>query len=179
MKKRQVQEETNAETWTQSKKRPKMNAWQEYISHKIDVSMELAADFNFLKIHLMPHWVAHVCRYGALQQYTAERHEQAHQLNRKDGWNASNHNLNYLPQVITFLRRILCVKIGEVNIQALTQRRESSAAACNVLPSGADVAAPQSPHSYAKPKFMWPQICRDRKHPDAMIQDFRASLHNT
>jgi len=128
-----------------------MNAWRDYISHEIDVSKELDADFNFPKFHLMTHWVEQIRRYGALQQYSAERHEQAHKTNLKDGWNASNHNLNYLPQVITFQRRILCFEVRELNLQALAQRRENSAAAYKVLPSGADLAAPLSPQSYAKP----------------------------
>ena len=122
VKKRKVDEETNAETWTPSKKRREMNAWRDYISHEIDVSKELDADFNFPKIHLMSHWVEQIRRYGALQQYSAERHEQAHKTNLKDGWNASNHNLNYLPQVITFQRRILCFEVRELNLQALAQR---------------------------------------------------------
>jgi len=114
-----------------------------------------------------------------LQQYSAERHEQAHTTKLKDGWNASNHNLNYLPQVITFQRCILCFKIRELNLQALAQRRENSAATCKVLPSGADLAAPLSPKSHTKPEVMGPQNRRDGKHPDSMIKDFRALLHNT
>ena len=55
----------------------------------------------------------------------------------------------------------------------------SLSAACTVLPSGADLAAPQSPQSDVKPEFMGPQNCRDGKHPDAMIKDFRALLDNT
>jgi hypothetical protein len=128
---------------------------------------------------LMSHRVEQNRRYGALQQYSAERHEQAHKTNLKDGWNTSNHNLNYLPQVITFQRHILCFQIRELNLQALAQRWENSAAACNVLPSGADLAAPLGSQSYAKPVFMGPQNRRDGKHPDAMIKDFRALLVNT
>jgi len=60
MKKRKVEEETIAETWTASKKRREMNAWQDYISHEIDVCKELDADFNFQKIHLMSHWVEQI-----------------------------------------------------------------------------------------------------------------------
>jgi len=90
----------------------------------------------------MSHWVEQIPRYGAVQQYSAERHEQAHKTNLKDGWNASNHNLNYLPQVMTFQRRILCFKIRELNLQAYAQRRENSAATCKVVPSSADLAAP-------------------------------------
>jgi len=55
VKKRKVDEETNAETWMPSKKWREMNTWCDYISHKIDNSKELDADFNFPKIHLMSH----------------------------------------------------------------------------------------------------------------------------
>jgi len=179
IKKRKVDEETNAGTWTPSKKQHKMNAWRDYISHEIDISKELDADFNIPKIHLISHWAVQIHRYGALQQYSAERHEQAHKTNLQDSWNASNHNLNYLPQVITFQHCILCFEIRELNLQALTQHGENSAATCKVLPSGADLAAPLSPQSYAKPESIGPQNRRDGKHPDAMIQDFRALLINT
>jgi len=179
VKKRNVDEETNAETWTPSKKLHEMNSWRDYITHEIHFSKELDADFNFPKIHLMSHWVEQIHRHGALQQYSAERHVQVHKTNLKEGWNASNYNLNYLPQVITFQRRILCFEIRELNLQALAQHRENSAAACKVLPSGADLAAPLGSQSYAKPEFMGPQNCCDKKHPDAMIKDFRALLNNT
>jgi len=108
VKKRKEDEETKAETLTLSKKLCEMNVWWDYISHEIDVSKEVDADFNFPKIHLMSHWVEHIHRYGALQWYSAERYKQAYKTNLKDGWNASNDNLKYLPQVITFQRRILC-----------------------------------------------------------------------
>jgi len=179
VKKRKVDEETNAETWTPSKKWREMKAWRDYISHGIDVSKELDADFNFPKIHLMAHWVEQIRRYGALQQYSAETHEQAHKRNLKDGWNASNHNLNYLLQLITFQRRILFFEIRELNLQALAQHREKSAAACEVVPSGADLAARLGSQSYAKPELMGPHNRRDGKYPDAMIKDFSALLDNT
>jgi len=94
LKKRKVDEETNAETWTPSKMWREMNAWRDYISHGIDHSKELDADSNSPKIHIMSHRVEQICQYGALQQYSAKRHEPAHEMNLKDGWNASNHNLN-------------------------------------------------------------------------------------
>jgi len=72
VKKRRVDEETNAETWTLSKKRREMNAWWDHISHKIDVSKEFDADSNFPRIHLIPQRVVQIRRYGALQQYSAE-----------------------------------------------------------------------------------------------------------
>jgi hypothetical protein len=99
-------------------------------------------------------------------------------MNLKDGWNASNHNLNYLPQVIAFQRHILCFEIRELNLQALAQRRENSAATCKVLPSGSDLAAPLGSQSYANPELMGPQHHCDGKHPDTMIKDFRALLNN-
>jgi hypothetical protein len=151
-----------------------MNAWRDYISHEIDVSKELHAAFNFPKIHLMSHWAEHIRRYGALQQYSAERHEQAHKTNLKEGWNTSHHNLNYLPQGITFQHSIPCFEIKGFHLQALAQHREDSAAACQVLHFGADLAAPLGSQSYAKPEFMWPQNRHDGKHPDAMIKDFIA-----
>jgi hypothetical protein len=129
VKKWKVDEETNGETWTPFKKWRELNAWLDYISHEIDVSTALDANLNFPKIYLMSHWVEQIRWYGALQRYSAERHEQAYKMNLKDGWNASYHNLNYLPQVITFQRRILCFEVRELNIQALAQRRENSAAA--------------------------------------------------
>jgi len=179
VKKRKVDEETNAETWTPSKKRSEMNAWRDCISHEIDAPKEFDADFNLPKINLMSHWVEQICRYGALQQYSAESHEQAHKMNLKDGWNASNHNINYLPQAITFQCRILCFEIRELNLQALAQHRENSAATFNVFPSGADLAAPLSSQSYAKPESMGTQNRCDRQHCDAVINDFRARLDNT
>ena len=157
MKERKVLEEPYDEPWTPSKKLHVTNASQDYIRHIIAISKKLDADLNFPKIYLMPHWAKLVHRYRALRQYSTNRHEQAHKTNLKDGWNASNHNRYYLPQVITFQRRILCFQIRELNLEALAQRRENSAAACNVLPSGADLAAPLSHQSYAKPEFMGPQ----------------------
>jgi len=151
MKKPKVDKETTADSWTPSKKRCEMNAWRDYISHEGDISKKLDADFNFPKIHLMSHWAEQIRHYEALQLYSAERHEQPHKTNLKDGWKATNHNLNYLPQVITFQRSILCFEIRELNLQALAQRSENSAATCKVFPSGADLAAPLSSYSYAKP----------------------------
>jgi len=145
VKQRKVNEETNADTCTPSKKWREMNAWRYFIRHEVDISKELDADFNFLKIHLMSHRAEQIRRYRALQQYSAERHDQAHKTNLKDGGNASNHILNYRPKIITFQRRILCFEIRVLNLQALAQRRQNSAATCKVLPSGADLAGLLSP----------------------------------
>jgi len=161
VKKPKVDEETNAETWTPSKTRRAMNSLRHYISHEIDFSKQFNAGLNFPKIHLMSQSAAKVCWYGALQRYSADRHAQAPKMNLEDGSNASNHNLNYLSQVITFRRRILCFESWELNVQALPQGREKSAATCKVLPSGCDLAAPMSPQSDAKYEFMAPQHRRD------------------
>jgi hypothetical protein len=96
-----------------------------------------------------------------MQPYSAKNHEQAHKTNIKDGWNASNQNLNYLSQVITFQHRILCFIIRKLNLQALAQRWENTTAACKIFPSGADLAAPLCSQSYAKPECMGPEHCRD------------------
>jgi hypothetical protein len=94
VKKRKVDKDTNADTWTPSKKRCEMNSWLDYINHKIDISKQLNADFNCPTIHWMSHWAKQIRRYGALQQYSAKRPEPAHKSNLKDSWNASNHDLN-------------------------------------------------------------------------------------
>jgi hypothetical protein len=116
MKKRKVDEESNAETCTPSKKRRETNAWQDFISHEIDVSNELDADFDVSKIHLMSHRVKQIRHYGALQQYSAKRHEHVHTPNLKDIRNPSNYNLNYLPRVISFQRHILSFEVRELNL---------------------------------------------------------------
>ena len=155
-----------------------MNAWRDNISHEIDISKELAAALKFPKIHLMSHWAEQIRRYRALQQYSAERHEQQHKTNLMEGWNASNHNLNHLQQGISFHSRILGFEITELNLQALDQRSENSAAACPVFPSSGDLAPPLSSQCYAKSEYLGPQSRRDGKHPDSMIKDFRAFLQN-
>jgi len=66
VKKRKVDEETNTLTWKLSKKRHEMNASGDYISHKIDVSKVLDADFNFPKIQLISHSVEQIRRCGVL-----------------------------------------------------------------------------------------------------------------
>jgi len=97
MEKRKVGKKTYVKTWTPSRKWCEMNAWRDDLSRKIDVSEKFDGDFILPKIHLVSHWVQQIPWYAALQQYSAERHEQAHKTNLKDSWNASNHNLNYLP----------------------------------------------------------------------------------
>jgi len=156
VKNRKAEKETNAETLTLSKRRREMTAWRNYIGHELDVEKGFDLNFNFGKIHLMSHWVEQICRYGALQQYSADRHEQAQIMNLEDGWNASNHNLNYLPRVITFQHRILCFQITELNPQAIADSQENSASNCKVLYSGADWAAPLSSQSYVKSEFLEP-----------------------
>jgi hypothetical protein len=67
----------------------------------------------------------------------------------------------------------------ELNLQALPQHREKSAASCNVLPAAADLVAPLRSQLYAKPRFRGHQNSLDGKHPNAMIKDFRALLNHT
>jgi hypothetical protein len=141
-------------TWTPSKKQRKMNIWRNYNSHEIDVAKEFDADFNFPKIHMISHWVERIRRYGSFQQTCVQSHDEAHNTNLKNGWNSTNHNLNFLRHLTTFQHRILCIDIRELNLQVLSQCRENSAATCKALPSVADLAAPLSSQLNAKPKFM-------------------------
>jgi hypothetical protein len=62
VKNRKADEETHAATWTPSKMRREMNAWRDFISHQIDISNELDADFNIPKIHLISHWAEQIRR---------------------------------------------------------------------------------------------------------------------
>jgi len=87
-------EDRNAETCSPSKKWREMNAWWEYISHEIDGSKEIDANFNLPKIKLISHCVQQIRRYRALQLCSAEWHEQAHKTHLKDSWNTSKYNLN-------------------------------------------------------------------------------------
>jgi hypothetical protein len=75
-------------------------------------------------------------------------------MNVKDSWNDSDHNISYLPQVLTFQHHILCFQITELNVQSRIQCWGNSAGASNFLGSGADVAAPMCSQSNAKPKFL-------------------------
>jgi hypothetical protein len=141
VKTRKVDKKTNVDTRTLSKTWHEMNHRRKFLRHEIDGSKELDADFNFVKVHLISHWVEQIRQHGALHHYSAKRHEHPHNTNLKDSWNGSNHNLNCLPQVITFQHHILCLEIRELNIQAIAQHQEISAAVCKVLPSAADMAA--------------------------------------
>jgi hypothetical protein len=101
----------------------------------------------------MSHWVNQIRQYGALQQYSGMRHDQEYKTNLIDGWTTSNLILNDLPQEFTFQRRILSLKVRDLNLQVLAQDQEHSTATCKVLSSGADLAAPLSPQSYTNPVF--------------------------
>jgi hypothetical protein len=171
VKMRKLDEGTNDDSWMLPTKQREVNAWQVYISQEIDISKELDANFHFPKIHLMSHWAKQIRRYGALQQYSAESDEQVHKTNLKDGWKASNYNLNYLPQVITFQRRIHWLEIRELNLQTLILHWENSADACKFFPSGANLRTPLTSQSHATPEFMGPQNHRDGKHLDSRIKD--------
>jgi hypothetical protein len=103
-------------------------------------------------------------QYGSLPQWSTESQEHAHKINLKDGWNSPNHNVNYLPQILSFHRHILCFEIRELNTQALNQD-------CPKIerPSSKD----------PKLQFIGPQNQYSRNHPDALIKDFRTLLHLT
>jgi hypothetical protein len=83
-----------------------------------------------------------------------------------------------MPQVITFQRCTVCVEIRQLNLQAVTQRGENSAATCNVPSSGTDLATPLNSQLYTKPELKGLQHCRDGNYPDLIIEDFREFLYN-
>jgi hypothetical protein len=120
------------------------------ISHRIDVSKELDADYSFLNIELMCHWVEQSLRYGAIQQYSVERHNEAYNRNLQDSWNTSEHNLNYLLQVSLFWRCILDMAISELDLDALAQCWKYHATPCNVVSPSADMTASLSSWPYVK-----------------------------
>ena len=60
VKNQKVDDTSNAETWTPSKKWREMNALWDYFSHEIDNSEELDADFNFPKIDLISYWAEQI-----------------------------------------------------------------------------------------------------------------------
>jgi hypothetical protein len=105
--KRKVDDETNAGSATPSTKWREKNALRYYISQEIDIFNELDADISIPKIHVMAYWAEQIRQSGALQLYSAQRHNQVHKTNVKDSRNTSNYNLTYLPQVITFQCHIL------------------------------------------------------------------------
>jgi hypothetical protein len=111
-----------------------------------------------------------------LHQHSAKGHEQGHNTNLKDGWNAFNHNLNSLLQVFTFQPCILSFEISELDLQALALRRGNSALTGKIHPSGDDLAAPPGLESCVKPELMGLQLCHDGTHPETMITDFRRLL---
>jgi len=100
-------------------------------------------------------------------------------MNLKDGWNASNHSLNYLLRAITFQHPILSFQINELNLHSLAHCQENSTAPSEVPPRSADLCAPLSSQSFAKPKFMRPQTHRNGKHAETMLNDIRELLDNT
>jgi len=73
---RKVDEETNVETGTLSKEWRKRNAWWDYISYGMDVSMELDNDINFPKIYWTFHSAELICQYRTFDQYSAQEQKQ-------------------------------------------------------------------------------------------------------
>jgi hypothetical protein len=75
--------------------------------------------------------------------------------------------------------RILCLKSRALNLPALVQHWENSTATCKVFPSCADLAASLSSQSYTTPECMGTHNLPDGKHPDTIINNFKALLGNT
>jgi len=54
--------------------------------------IDTESDFNFVKMHLLSHFSAHIRQYGNLQMYSTDFGELAHKEQIKDGWRRSNKN---------------------------------------------------------------------------------------
>lgn len=80
---------------------------------------------------------------------------------------------------MTYQSRILCFEITQLNHPALPLHQGPSAVPCEVLPSGAGVAALPGCESYTRAEFMGIQNCRNGKHLDAKINNFRVLLSTT
>jgi len=144
VKKRKVDKVTNPETWTLLNTQDEITPWLGYIIPKENSSMAVDTNVIHQTIHLISHRVEQMRSYGALQLHSAKRHEQVHETNLKDRRNASNHNLNYLPDVSTILLCIRGFEIRELNIQRLHPRLENRTGAWIVLCVVATRLSPQS-----------------------------------
>lgn len=60
IKKRMVDEKTNADTWMVSKTRRNLHALRHYICNEIDIVMQLAANLNCRRIFLMTYCVGQI-----------------------------------------------------------------------------------------------------------------------
>jgi len=144
VKKWKVDEVTNPKTWMLLNTQDEITPWLGYIIPTENSSKAVDTDFIHQTIHLISHRVEQMCSYGALQQHSAKRHEQVHETNLKDRRNASNNNLNYLPDISTIVLCIRRFEIWELNLQCLATRLENSTSACNVLRFVATRLSPQS-----------------------------------
>jgi hypothetical protein len=121
--------------------RHEMITWQNSLSQNMDDSNNLDANCNIPKIHFISHSVQQISLYQALQQFPPQRNTETHHMNLRDGSNSSNHNLNYLTQVIILQHRIVCIEVRDLNLQTVTQCQENRTAIWKVLSSAADLAA--------------------------------------
>jgi hypothetical protein len=78
MMKQNIELETNSQASMPSKKWCEINTCHDFITYEIDVPNQSGANFTFLQIYMVSHWVEYICCYGGLQQYSDKRHEEAH-----------------------------------------------------------------------------------------------------
>ena len=208
VRKRKAEEELRADSLTPSQRRREHSEWRDFIDSEVDLSKENDAHFNFIKIHLLSHFTEQIRLYGSLPQWSAETHEHAHRANMKDGWNASNHNLDYLPQIFAFHRRVLCFEIRSLNLRSVERLRKDSDSDNNPWQIETTIPDPssarQNPHSAeglrtdsgnhrantatitgpssASPLFTQPMLIspqNDSKTPDGQMKHFGALVDST
>ena len=97
-------------------------AWSQIAKPDVDravqVWIEDRSDFNFIKMHLMSHFVSAVRRFGNLKAWSTEIGEESHTEQLKEGWAMSNH-INAYAQIIEHRIRKHQFRIRQLNLRRL------------------------------------------------------------
>jgi len=75
-------------------------SWNEFINTEMVEHHADGGDFNFPKIHQMPHFHEQIQRYGCLKQWSTETGESSHRIQIKILYNKSNRSGNFYMQIL-------------------------------------------------------------------------------
>jgi len=75
-------------------------SWNEFINTEMVEHHADGGDFNFPKIHQMPHFHEQIQRYGCLKQWSTETGESSHRIQIKIPYNKSNRSGNFYMQIL-------------------------------------------------------------------------------
>jgi hypothetical protein len=84
------QAQTNWTTLSRAQRDVITKSDDEWIDNEIQVQIESQADFDFIKIHMLNHFVGHIRQFGAPSGFSTEGTERLHHI-LKDGYRHSNH----------------------------------------------------------------------------------------